>query len=95
MKTRTTTQLIIDLRKIQGSKYDYDNCVYLGLNHKIIITCKIHGDFEQWPRDHLAGSGCPMCKRDKARKENKSNTADFVSKAQKFIHTLIIQKLII
>jgi hypothetical protein len=29
----------------------------------MIITCKIHGDFEQEANSHLQGSGCPKCFR--------------------------------
>lgn len=28
---------------------------------KVIITCPIHGDFEQCPEKHLKGFGCPVC----------------------------------
>jgi len=26
-----------------------------------MIVCRMHGEFEQWPRIHLRGSGCPKC----------------------------------
>ena len=49
-------------------------------NAKIIITCKIHGDFEQKPYCHLNGNGCYMC-----CKNHKLNTIEFIEKA-KLIH---------
>ncbi len=34
---------------------------YVNSNNHIKIICKKHGDFEQLPRVHLRGSGCPKC----------------------------------
>lgn len=28
---------------------------------RVIITCPIHGDFKQTPKNHLHGQGCPKC----------------------------------
>ena len=30
---------------------------------KVIITCPIHGDFEQLSYNHLQGKGCPKCRK--------------------------------
>ena len=48
-------------RAAHGDKYDYLKTVYVRCRDKIIITCKIHGDFEQKPDVHLRGHGCPSC----------------------------------
>ena len=42
-------------------KYTYDKVEYTGALNKVIITCKIHGDFEQRPTDHLNKCGCKKC----------------------------------
>ena len=42
-------------------KYNYNKADYQGGNTKITIICPEHGEFEQRPRDHLRGSGCPKC----------------------------------
>jgi hypothetical protein len=34
---------------------------YIDAHSKIIISCKIHGDFEQKANSHLNGHGCYMC----------------------------------
>lgn len=47
---------------VHGKLYDYAKVSYKGDGQKIIITCKKHGNFEQTPHSHLAGSGCPSCK---------------------------------
>ncbi|HZK24883.1 MAG TPA: GIY-YIG nuclease family protein [Oscillospiraceae bacterium] len=46
---------------MHGDKYDYLKTVYVRALDKVIITCKIHGDFEQTPNCHLRGNGCPSC----------------------------------
>lgn len=59
---KSNEDFIKDAQKIHGVKYKYHNVDYKGNKTKIIITCRIHGDFEQLPADHLKGSGCPWCK---------------------------------
>jgi hypothetical protein len=49
-------------RKIHGDKFSYDNSIYTNALSKIIITCQIHGDFEQTAVDHsVVGYGCFQC----------------------------------
>lgn len=46
-------------------KYTYDK---VDLAHaKVIITCPVHGDFEQLYNDHLKGCGCNKCRRTKSK----------------------------
>ena len=63
-----TLYFINKSNKIHFNKYLYNNSKYNGYKNKIIITCKIHGDFNQTPSNHLKGKGCPKCGN-----ENKSN----------------------
>jgi len=76
MKKITTEDFIKKSKKIHGDKYFYENSIYVKSLEKIIITCKEHGDFYQKPNDHLSGSGCPKCAKNK-----KSNTQEFIIKA--------------
>jgi len=46
---------------IHNNKYTYDSVVYKNIREKVIITCPIHGKFEQTPDNHLQGRGCPRC----------------------------------
>ena len=48
---------------VHGTKYVYDKTVYVTVFKKVTITCRIHGDYEQYPSDHMSGQGCPKCKR--------------------------------
>jgi len=41
--------------------YTYLKVNYISAYIKVIITCPIHGDFEQTPNNHLQGRGCPKC----------------------------------
>lgn len=44
-----------------GDKYSYDKVVYVSNLKKVIITCPVHGDFQQLPSDHWYGRGCRKC----------------------------------
>ena len=44
-----------------GDTYSYDKSIYHNSRTKVIITCRTHGDFEQNPRHHIRGCGCPKC----------------------------------
>ncbi|EGR4173842.1 hypothetical protein DDO07_17515, partial [Vibrio cholerae] len=47
--------------KIHEGEYSYDKVDYKTSNDFVTITCLKHGDFEQRPRVHLKGRGCPTC----------------------------------
>lgn len=53
---------------IHNNLYLYNNIVYKNNNTKVCITCKLHGDFYQRPKDHLNGNGCPSCNISSQRK---------------------------
>jgi very-short-patch-repair endonuclease len=44
-----------------NNKYDYSKVIYINDNTKVTIICNIHGEFLQLPRNHIVGSGCPLC----------------------------------
>ena len=39
--------------KIHKDRYDYSKVKYINAKTKILITCKIHGEFEQTPNNHI------------------------------------------
>lgn len=50
-----------------GDKFSYDKVKYEGKDIKVIVTCKLHGDFEVTPRVFLKNVyGCPMCAKMKS-----------------------------
>ena len=44
-----------------SSKYDYSLVQYKTLTDAVKIICPEHGIFEQKPREHIRGHGCPLC----------------------------------
>ena len=65
----TEDEFIEKAKLIHGDKYDYSKTKYKNSRSKVIITCKIHDDFNQKAESHLRGRGCPNCK--KSNGENK------------------------
>ena len=58
---RNTEDFILKSNNIHKNMYDYSKTDYISTRNKIIIICKIHGEFKQSPNDHLNYSGCPKC----------------------------------
>jgi Fe2+ transport system protein FeoA len=56
-----TDKFIRIANKTHKNKYDYSLVNYMGANDKVKIICHIHGEFEQRPRNHTGGQGCPKC----------------------------------
>lgn len=52
---------IIEANIIHDDFYTYENSIYDSARRSIIITCPIHGDFNQLPTNHLKGVGCSSC----------------------------------
>lgn len=82
MKIRRTLQEFINESNIiYDSKFSYDKAKYKNNYTKLIITCPIHGDFEQTPLQHLRGNGCVKCSKETNRLQ-RINT--FIMKATNF-----------
>lgn len=58
---RDTKSFKKEATKVHKGFYNYDKVIYKNSHNKVIITCPIHGDFEQSPNAHLRGQGCPKC----------------------------------
>ena len=56
--------------EIHNNKYEYSKVEYIKSSEKVIIICKIHGEFEQIPSGHLRGYGCKKCGIEKNLKNN-------------------------
>lgn len=74
----TTKSFIDACNYIHGGRYCYDKTKYVRRDKKVIITCPVHGDFEQTPGNHLYGYGCPACAG-----VNKLTSEIFIAKAKK------------
>lgn len=65
-------------RLIHNNKYDYSKVRYINNHTKIIITCPIHGDFEQRPMGHLNGYGCNECGIENRARRKTFTTKEFI-----------------
>lgn len=74
----TTKSFIDACNYIHGGRYYYDKTKYVRRDKKVIITCPVHGDFEQTPGNHLYGYGCALCAG-----VNKLTPEIFIAKAKK------------
>lgn len=83
MKKLTAKEWIDKVQTIHDGKYGYDKVEYVNAKTKVIITCPIHGDFEQTPDKHQQGRGCPKCAIEYKANLLKSNTQEFIQKAMK------------
>ena len=54
-------EFIKNARKKHGDKYDYTKVSYVNSTINVCIICPKHGEFEQMPKIHLKGCGCPKC----------------------------------
>ena len=68
---------------VHGGKYDYSKVKYVNQRTKVVITCPIHGDFEQTPKNHMNGQGCPKCGAKYASEWRKNDYRHFVEESLK------------
>lgn len=83
--TYTEKQFAEEARKIHLNKNEYDKTLYVSSKKKVIITCKVHGDFKQTPNSHLSGNGCPKC-----GKESHWRKSEYIKKAKGRVCTFYI-----
>ena len=77
-----TTEIFIERAKlVHNNKYSYDKTNYINYQTNVIITCPIHGDFEQTPANHLKGEGCYYCGRDKTDNSKRVILEESIQKA--------------
>jgi hypothetical protein len=64
-RTLTTEEIIQrfkDLREDKGEFYNYSQVEYINSQTKIKIICPLHGEFYQYPLDHIKNyNGCKKC----------------------------------
>ena len=65
-----------------SGKYLYDKVVYRDSHTKVIITCPIHGDFEQLPYHHLNGHGCKECATALIKEKESVTLEEFITRAR-------------
>lgn len=81
--TYTTPKFIKDAMAVHGYKYSYTKAVYNGSLTPLTIFCREHGYFQQTPKSHLFGRGCPLCGKANQKRASKPHSAEqFAEKAR-------------
>lgn len=83
-KKQTKEEFIAKAKEVHGDKYDYSKVEYINNVTPVIITCPIHGDFEQKPKNHKRGDGCYKCGRERMI-ESLKNKKRKINKPKKVI----------
>lgn len=81
----TTEEFIQRSIETYESKYTYEKVNYIDSNTKVLVTCRVHGDFLTRPSDFLRGHGCPKCKGEvisQCNYQKRSTLEEFVAKGQ-------------
>ncbi len=74
----TTSEFIVRSNEIHFDKFDYSKVNYINMKNKVVIVCKIHGEFLQNPNNHLNGQGCLKCSNDFKR----GDILDFIERSK-------------
>ena len=72
--------LIARFKAAHGDRYDYSLVEYVGAHTKVKIVCREHGVFEQTPKNHSGGSGCPRCRYIKQAQFNTCDEAAIIER---------------
>jgi hypothetical protein len=82
---KATVIFIEKSMKVHNGYFSYNKTIYDHITKKVIITCPIHGDFDQRASSHLEGHGCKQCANDKMYK-NRTLTKDQFIEKSKLVH---------
>ena len=74
-----TKKYIERCSNIHNNFYDYSKTIFKNCQTKVVITCPVHGDFEQRADGHLIGKGCKKCADESYLKD----TNYFIEKSNK------------
>ena len=69
-------------QKRHGDKYNYSKVEYHGSKEKVCIICPKHGEFWQYPQDHVRGNNCPLCANENRGSKQRLTKDEFIKKAQ-------------
>lgn len=83
--TSSKEEYIVKFIETHGSTYDYSEYEYINNRVKSTIICKLHGKFNQTPKNHMQGRGCPKC-----GKESHWRRSDYIKKAKGRICTFYV-----
>ena len=84
-RVNNTISFIEKAKLVHRETYDYSLVEYTTTKQKVKILCKIHGIFEQAPKNHLNGNGCPKCGDISIGTKLSKSSQDFINES-KHIH---------
>ena len=83
-KRLTISDCIEKFRGIHGDKYDYSKMKYINIRTKVCIICPEHGEFWQYPYQHIdRKNGCPKCGNIATASKLSKTREDFIKDAIK------------
>jgi hypothetical protein len=65
--------------KKHGALYNYSKTEVKSKHDKVVIICKLHGEFEQLPSNHIKGQGCPACAQIFRTQNQRYTTQEFIN----------------
>lgn len=78
----TTEEFVEKAVAVHGTLFDYSKVQYRGATSKVIVGCRIHGDFLISPDAHAnGGQGCAKCKFDKIGNLRRGTVDAFLNRA--------------
>lgn len=83
IKKKTNEEFIKEANKVHTNRYFYNKTKYINAKTKVIITCNLHGDFEQKPNNHTNGQGCKECALLMLSSHKKLTNGEFIEKSKK------------
>ena len=81
LKRKQQQKFIEEAISIHKDKYDYSKVKYLEANTKVVIICKIHGEFQQTPSKHLNSQGCKKCSNKKNGDKQRKSQEKFIEQS--------------
>ena len=80
-QSKPIDEFIAQANEVHDFKYDYSKAVYNGARRNLIIICKIHGEFNQTPGNHIKGQGCLKCGIIETAKKLSITLEEFLSRS--------------
>lgn len=78
LKYANTDEFVSECRKVHGNGLTYEKTNYIDTNHKVTVTCPIHGDFMKYPYQLInRKEGCPKCSKEKTASKQRLTTEQF------------------
>ncbi len=81
-RDKTTEDFITEAKNVHGDKYDYSKVEYINTKNKVCIICPKHGEFWQYPDNHIKGKGCKKCGIENSANKKRDEAEDFILKAK-------------